>query len=111
MNRNFLVLIASIATALAARPTWRDLHAYTFEKFVADFDQSLVEGSSEWSSRKEIFRTELARVIAHNQLQLSWKEGINRFSAMTAAEVKVDLAMQCTFLLINIFFSGVQGTI
>jgi cathepsin L len=44
--------------------------------------------ADEIENRRQLFKTELKRVVEHNQKGLSWKEGINKFSAMTTAERK-----------------------
>lgn len=51
-------------------------------------------GTVEWDHRRKIFEAELARVIAHNNAGKSWKEGVNKFSAMTARELKVCALMR-----------------
>ena len=38
--------------------------------------------------RKELFAKELKRVVAHNAKNLSWKEGMNKFSVLTPQEKK-----------------------
>jgi len=45
-------------------------------------------GTAEIETRRGLFNAELARVKAHNAKNLSWKEGVNKFSAMTATEKK-----------------------
>ncbi len=82
-----LILLSLLAVA-AARPNWRDLENYSFEAFVNDFKFDWKVKSSEYLMRKELFAKELARVIQHNKANLSWKEGINKYSAMTKAEKK-----------------------
>jgi cathepsin L len=58
---------------------------YTFEQFIHDFELNFSE--TEFSFREAIFYKELSRVKAHNAKNLSWKEAINKFSAMTHKEV------------------------
>jgi len=87
MSKSMLVLLA-LSGAAAARPTWSQLGDYTFEKFVQDFDLSVTPGSAEWKSKEQVFIAELNRVREHNKAGKSWKEGINKFSAMTATELK-----------------------
>jgi cathepsin L len=60
------------------------LPSYTFEQFLSDFKPAYAP--SEMVLRKKIFTAELARVLAHNAANLSWKEGINKFSVMTDKE-------------------------
>jgi len=77
-----------VAAALAtARPTWRDLHNYTFENFVADFKLKYQTGTAEWESRRGVFLKELARVVAHNaNSKTTWKENVNQMSALSSSE-------------------------
>ena len=83
----FSALVAVIMAFASARPTWRDLeNNYTFENFLADFKMSLAKDSAEFATRKFAFLSELVRVRLHNQSGKSWKEGINKYSAMTADE-------------------------
>lgn len=77
-----------IASAIAARPTWKDLDSYSFKKFLVDFGYKFVEGTPEFHLRESIFNTELARVRAHNAKNLSWKEGINKYSLFSTSEKK-----------------------
>ena len=87
MNSALLLLVTS-SLAMAGRPTWTNLDEYSFEKFVQDFSHPWTPGSSEWSTRQGLFEKELARVRLHNKGTFSWKEGINKFSAFTPAEMK-----------------------
>jgi len=83
----FLVILA--AAFATAKPTWRDLHNYTFEKFVEDFQLKIQAGSAEWNTRKQTFLQELTRVVRHNSnSQATWKESVNHMSAMTSTEKK-----------------------
>jgi cathepsin L len=85
MFAKFVVLVVCLAI-VAAKPKWHQLDGYTFEKYVQDFNQNY--SASELGARRALFTAELARVRAHNAKNLSWKEGINKFSAMTGAEKK-----------------------
>jgi len=80
------ICIASLLAIVAAKTTWKELQGYTFEKFVDEF--GLKYDSTEVENRRALFNTELARVRAHNTKNLSWKEGVNKFSAMTPEEKK-----------------------
>jgi len=85
----FLLLVA--AALAAARPNWRELHNYTFDKFISDFKLNYKNGTSEYESRRLIFVKELARIVAHNvestrNSRLTWKENVNHMTAMTATE-------------------------
>jgi hypothetical protein len=70
--------------SFAAAGKSRNLSNYTFDDFVKEYNLSY--DSSEIDYRRSIFLAELARVRSHNFKNLSWKEGINKFSAMTVAE-------------------------
>ena len=78
--------VLSLLVAAAARPAHSELEGYTFEKFVTDFN--LNYKPEEIESRRSLFSAELVRVRAHNAKNLSWKEGVNHFSAMTVSEKK-----------------------
>lgn len=65
-----------------------DRSDYSFESFQEEFGFSFVKGSEEYTLRSNLFNKELARVRAHNMQGKSWKEGINKFSAVTPAEMK-----------------------
>ena len=84
MLTNLLVVLC--VAAVAAKPTWKDLGNYTFQQYLKDFN--LKFEASEIKERETLFHAELARVQAHNAKNLSWKEGINKFSAMPKAEKK-----------------------
>lgn len=88
MFAKFVVILSALAVT-SARTTWKDLHDYTFEKYVAEFGKSWAPGSADWNSRKQLFDVELERVRAHNTAGKSWKEGVNKFSAMTTIEKQV----------------------
>jgi cathepsin L len=78
------VCFLSLLAAVAGRTTWQQLENYSFEQFTQEF--GLKFEAKELDSRRALFATELARVRAHNAKNLSWKEGVNKFTAMTAAE-------------------------
>jgi C1A family cysteine protease len=84
----FVVVALALVANIYARPTWDKLDNYTFEQYVADFSQNYEEGSKEWEMRRLIFIGELARVKTHNAKNLSWKEGVNKFTVMTPEEKK-----------------------
>lgn len=76
----------ALAAVAAGRTTWKDLEGYTFDKFVAEF--GLKYEPQEYEARRAVFLAELARIKVHNAKNLSWKEGVTKFSAMTASEKK-----------------------
>lgn len=78
-----LSLLAAVAM-VAASPAHTELDNYSFDKFVLDFNQQY--SGAEVTARKALFDAELVRVRAHNAKNLSWKESITKFSAMTPAE-------------------------
>jgi len=69
-------------------PRWHQLEGYTFEQYVHDFKIDMTSSHPEWSIRKSLFMAELTRVRAHNNKNLSWKEGVNKFSYLTHNEKK-----------------------
>ena len=77
-----LILVATLAAVAFGKPV--DLDNYTFEKYLEDFN--LKYHPSEVETRRSLFNNELKRVKEHNSKNLSWKEGINKFSAMTPKE-------------------------
>lgn len=79
-----ITLFALLATVVAAS---RNLDNYTFEQFLQDYN--LKYETKEYATRKQLFEKELQRVRVHNSKNSSWKEGINKFSAMTSEEKKV----------------------
>lgn len=88
MNSQKLIILAASAGLSQGRPQWSDLGAYNFESFVSDFRHPWTAGSNEFVERKAIFDEEIRRVREHNSRNATWKEGINRFSAMTVSERK-----------------------
>lgn len=81
---SLLVFLSSVAL-IAAKPTI-ELDSYSFDKFLTDFN--LKYHPSEYAARRAIFETELKRVKDHNSKNLSWKENVNKFSALNANEKK-----------------------
>jgi cathepsin L len=60
-----------------------ELSTYTFEQHVKDF------GVENTPAKKAAFVAELARVMKHNaNPKATWKETMNRFSTMSAPEMK-----------------------
>jgi cathepsin L len=81
--KSFL-LFCVFVFSVAARPTWRELDNYTFDQFLNDF--GFEYPSEEIEMRRNLFISELSRVRQHNAKNLSWKEGINKFSCLTTKE-------------------------
>jgi cathepsin L len=82
----FAVTLALLSSSLVlgGRVLSTDLKNYSFEKFVQDF--RLKYSEDELPKRRAIFEAELKRVQTHNEKDTAWREGINKFSAMTKAE-------------------------
>jgi C1A family cysteine protease len=78
-------LTFAVLASLAAAKTL-DMDHYTFDQYLSDF--KLKFHPSELETRRSTFLSELARVRAHNAKNLSWKEEINQYSVLTAAEKK-----------------------
>eukprot|EP01040_Poterioochromonas_malhamensis_P013232 gene13233-14529_t len=85
MNK-ILVLLAAFFAITAARPSLEQLDTYTFEQFIKEYNLSFKE--DELPQRRALFQSEIQRIKAHNAKNLSWKEGVNKFTVMTAAEKK-----------------------
>jgi len=62
------------------------LENYIFEQYLADY--RLEYSATELPARRTLFENELQRIRAHNTKNLSWKEGVSKFTAMTADEKK-----------------------
>ena len=73
-------IVALLATGVAAAPRWHQLHGYTFESYVRDFNKPYAEGSSEWEMRKAIFEDRIGNILKHNSANASWKKGVNQFT-------------------------------
>jgi cathepsin L len=81
-----LLVLISAFLAVSAKTLHSQLESYTFEQYVAEFNLKFSE--SELPQRKAIFDSEMKRIQAHNGQSLSWKEGVNKFTVLTAAEKK-----------------------
>lgn len=62
------------------------LEGYHFDTFNTDYRLGLTKGSTEYVLREAYFNIELARVKAHNAMNKSWKETINKFSHLSKDE-------------------------
>jgi cathepsin L len=85
-NKMIYAKLAAFSALVLSVQGKRDLDTYSFEKFVQEFKPQW--SATEHASRRAIFETELARVRQHNAGSASWKEGINKYSAMTLQEKK-----------------------
>mmetsp|Transcript_15921 Transcript_15921/g.35242 ORF Transcript_15921/g.35242 Transcript_15921/m.35242 type:complete len:372 (+) Transcript_15921:61-1176(+) len=86
MLSKVIIALLLAAPAAARRPKSHELEGYSFEKFAKDYN--LEYSGAELASRKALYDLEFARVQAHNAKNLSWKEGINKYSAFTVQEKK-----------------------
>ena len=85
----FTFFTALIAAVAQAKPLLGDLHKYTFEQFVKEYNLDINQGTEEYSMRLAIFERELERVISHNlHSNSTWTENVNHMSHMTATEKK-----------------------
>ena len=91
------ILSLTVMFITANRPRWNELDGYNFDQYVTDFNIK-THGSMDYESRKDIFVSELNRVRLHNAKGLTWKEGINRFSAMTKNEKRAFLGRSKVFI-------------
>ncbi len=81
MLARIFVFAAVLVSAFA-----RDLDNYSFEEFVKEFNFNY--HPSEIATRRELFNSELNRIKVHNAKNLSWKEDVTKFSAMSPQEKK-----------------------
>ncbi len=79
-------LLAWLAIVSGRLTVTNNLESYTFEQFVQD--HNLHYDEKEIPMRKALFQNEVQRIQEHNSKNLKWKEGINKFSAMTKEEKK-----------------------
>lgn len=79
----FALLLSISAAVAVAKGTWNSPD-YSFEKYMGEYGLKF-EGA-ELEERRGMFETELKRVRDHNNRGLSWTEGMNKFSVMTAKE-------------------------
>jgi len=81
-----LLALLSTLAIVAGKTAWNQLENYTFEQYLEEFN--IKYHPSEISARKAIFDSELTRIRAHNAKNASWKEGVSKFTTMTADEKK-----------------------
>lgn len=70
------------AEALRTRPRADkgDLNAYTFERFMQDFDRDYVAGSKEYNHRAGVFAASLAQINVQNSVKArTWTAGVHKF--------------------------------
>jgi len=57
-----------------------DLHLYSFERFIKDFDRDYVMGSKEYHHRAGVFTASLAQINTQNSVNgRTWTAGVHRF--------------------------------
>ena len=73
--RAAVVVLAAVAALASGRTLWHQLDAsYTFDRYCEEFGKRYEAGSSEYSTRKALFDSNLARIMAHNQdTTKTWK--------------------------------------
>lgn len=82
----YLVFTLFLGTVFGALSNPAALKAYTFDKFMNDFDKHY-EGA-ELTQREALFKVALKQVLEHNLDETqSWKMAINKFSDMTEREM------------------------
>jgi cathepsin L len=81
-----ILLLISAFLAVSAKPLWNQLNGYTFEQYLSEFNLKYPE--SEMSMRRSLFDSEMKRMQEHNSKNLSWKEGVTKFTTMTTEEKK-----------------------
>lgn len=81
-----IALLLSLATVATAGKMGIHEEGYTFDHYLKDFHLSFP--AEELPMRKALFEEERKRVVAHNQQNRGWKEGLNRFSVLTVQEKK-----------------------
>jgi cathepsin L len=88
-------MIAAVALATlfhSASASGGGLDTYSFDRYVAEFRHPWKAGTPEYAERRTIFEKELQRIREHNEFSgTSWKQGVNRFTAMTASERQASL--------------------
>eukprot|EP00632_Arachnochrysis_sp_CCMP2950_P014571 CAMPEP_0185691332 /NCGR_PEP_ID=MMETSP1164-20130828/1752_1 /TAXON_ID=1104430 /ORGANISM="Chrysoreinhardia sp, Strain CCMP2950" /LENGTH=375 /DNA_ID=CAMNT_0028357983 /DNA_START=31 /DNA_END=1158 /DNA_ORIENTATION=- len=81
------LVVASLMAVAAAAPRAEELSdEYSFEKYCEDFGLSF--GEEEMEARRSIFDAQLSAILAHNaQPDAPYTQGVNQFTASTAAEI------------------------
>jgi len=93
--RLLLLALLSIVVLVSASSyrKWRALdshqkHAYTFEDFKTEFNRQYKDKAEE-NMRRRLFQQRLAKIHKHNSDGTkTWREGVNKFTDMTDAELK-----------------------
>jgi len=81
-----LLILISAFLAVNARTLSHQLDNYTFEQYLQEFDLKFPE--SELPQRRALFAAEIKRIQSHNSQNLSWKEGVSKFTVLSADEKK-----------------------
>jgi len=91
--RIVLLALLTFVVLVSASSKWRTLgqnekHKYTFEDFKTEFNRQYKDKSEE-KMRRKIFEHRLAKIHRHNKDGTkTWREGVNKFTDMTDAELK-----------------------
>jgi len=81
-----LVVLLTVAVALAARTDFENVEGYTFDEYVADFGKTYLDAADR-KLHEEIFNIKLREVIEHNAKDgITWWMGVNQFTDRTVAE-------------------------
>jgi hypothetical protein len=88
-------VLAVTASALLKTSSHQLDSSYTFDEFVSEFSKGYVTGTAEFATRSEIFQSNLAAIIAHNQRADSkletYRMGLNQFTDMKTDEMSFGL--------------------
>jgi cathepsin L len=80
------VLVLGLLALVAARDDFENVQGYTFEEYCTDFGKDY-PNHADRMLHKEIFTSNLAKVIAHNaDTASSYKMAVNQFTDMTTQE-------------------------
>jgi len=83
----FIVFAFSEITAKKQATRWHQLAQYSFEKYCDEFGFSYPAG--EHRLRKALFERRMIAIRSHNADKTkTWKQGVNKFTAMTEAELR-----------------------
>jgi len=75
-----------LVSASMAATTHRELHTYTFDQYVNEFQKPYTKGGLEYKYRKGLFDNRLNKIMHVNGLGKQFKLGVNKFTDMTEEE-------------------------
>lgn len=81
------MLLLTLTSALATRPTWDQLGSYTFSSYVEDFNKPHLIGTDVWNRRQAVFEAQLRHIKEHNAKTSSYKMGVNQFTDQEPSEI------------------------